>query len=57
MYDLLDIFIILTVKFYIQMEYDGKNMYEFFRFFMNFISSCALYMPDEPICAGYVSYL
>jgi hypothetical protein len=29
----------LNLKFYTHMEYDGKNIYDFFRFFMNFISS------------------
>jgi hypothetical protein len=26
----------------------------FFRFFINFVSSCTQYVHDEPICTGYV---
>jgi hypothetical protein len=29
-------------------------MYEIFRFFVNFVSSCARYVHDNPMCTGYV---
>jgi hypothetical protein len=36
------------------MEYDGKNMYNFFQFFLNFVNSCTRYVHGEPMCTGYV---
>jgi hypothetical protein len=34
----------LTLKFYTQMKYGGRNMCDFFRFFVNFVSLCARYV-------------
>jgi hypothetical protein len=43
------------LKFYTQMEYDKKNMYEFFKKIINFISLCARYIYDKLLYTGYVS--
>jgi hypothetical protein len=44
----------LILKDYTQMEYDEKKMCEFFLKKINFISSCARYIHDEPIYTGYI---
>jgi hypothetical protein len=31
-------------------------MCEFFQIFMNFVSSCARYVHEEPMCTGYALY-
>jgi hypothetical protein len=31
-------------------------MYDFFRFFINFISLCVRYVHDEPMCTRYIPF-
>jgi hypothetical protein len=47
----------LNLKFYTNVEYDRKNMCDFFRFFVKFVSSCARYVYEKPMCIGYVPIL
>jgi hypothetical protein len=41
----------LTLNLYTQMEYDGKNMCDFFKFFVNLGSSCAWRVHVHKICS------
>jgi hypothetical protein len=38
------------------MKYDQKNICDFFRFFMNFVSSFAQWLHGNSVCTGYVPF-